>query len=475
MNRKELIEGLKKAGYTGPSDLASVEAWIKEQNIVPEDADGKPVDIKAAFTATKKVKIAFTADAGEEVEIEGGKAACETPAEGEMPAMEKSAESMIRKSRAATFSAGKAPATTGKFGSERKAYDLRVKSGRALLSSGEVAEQFGATIRLALAHAFPSQVGSYGQKSNDLEIVGKAQSAIVSNNGAVLIPQEYIAELIWLTEQYGVARKLANVQRMNSDNAKRPRKTGIPSMAATAPGAQISTGTVNYDLVNLNAKAWKLLIQSPNELLEDSAVNVADDIARTFAESQAVTEDTVYFTADGTATYNNCEGLVGGLVAGAYQNAAGNSWSAITEANIETLFGTVQNVNWRRCRLACSRQFYYSVMRPLQYGKGGVTATEAIQGVALPGGADALWKGTPVHFVEVMPTTSASGSKVLYFGDFEGGSMLGVRNDLAISTDESLKFDYDSIVWRGRSRFDVNIHGDGRGTTYGPIVCLQTT
>jgi HK97 family phage major capsid protein len=84
--------------------------------------------------------------------------------------------------------------------------------------------------------------------------------------------------------------------------------------------------------------------------------------------------------------------------------------------------------------------------------------------------------GYDVVFSQVMPTVSAASSTHFpcYFGDFEGGSMIGDRQMLSIATADQFLFNTNSVAVRGTSRFNVNIHGDGRGSTYGPIVGFKT-
>jgi hypothetical protein len=73
------------------------------------------------------------------------------------------------------------------------------------------------------------------------------------------------------------------------------------------------------------------------------------------------------------------------------------------------------------------------------------------------------------------PTTSGSAQKNLYFGDYLSASMLGDRREVTVATSEHAYFTSDGFGVRAISRFTVNIHGDGRASTYGPIVALKTT
>ena len=46
---------------------------------------------------------------------------------------------------------------------------------------------------------------------------------------------------------------------------------------------------------------------------------------------------------------------------------------------------------------------------------------------------------------------------------------------LTIATSDQFRFDYNQLAVRFVSRFAVNVHGDGRGSTYGPITAIKTS
>jgi HK97 family phage major capsid protein len=102
-------------------------------------------------------------------------------------------------------------------------------------------------------------------------------------------------------------------------------------------------------------------------------------------------------------------------------------------------------------------------------------ATSQFKDIASGNLGGGTFMGYPVQFAQVMPIASASASRVCYFGDFMGGSMIGDRQDLTIATSDQFLFSTNSVAVRGIARFNVNIHGDGRGSTVGPIAALVTT
>src|SRR5690606_28154729 len=128
------------------------------------------------------------------------------------------------------------------------------------------------------------------------------------------------------------------------------------------------------------------------------------------------------------------------------------------------------NVSNGRLAFVCSRQFYVQVMLNLDIAanhyKSLVTGNQ--------GNADAVFLGYPVYFSQVLPRAAAPATNSCYFGDFREASMLGDRRDLRVESSRDFYFDSDETDIRATPRYAVNIHGDGRGSTYGPVVCLVT-
>lgn len=139
----------------------------------------------------------------------------------------------------------------------------------------------------------------------------------------------------------------------------------------------------------------------------------------------------------------------------------------MTLNNFTDAMGTVENVNPARLAFVCSRQFFAQVM--LRLDKTANQFKELTMG-GLAG--DATFLGYPVFFSQVMATATGASVRSCYFGDFTGATMLGDRRQLEIMTSDQFYFNIDALAVRGSSRFNVAIHGDGRGSTIGPISCI---
>jgi HK97 family phage major capsid protein len=434
LTRKTLIDSLKANGLTGEVTLDSAKSHIARldaEGVTFADEDGKPINVDAVWSA--KSSIVVPAD---------------TSAKGTKAPHAAIADEATESVGPQRFSIGNA---------NRKAYARKVAEGKAAFNDADQAEAFGAWARATLAGS-----GEYGQKKADLDIVRKAQVEFNNQLGGALVPIEFMPNLVWLTEQYGVARKLANVVPMSRDVMTVPRKTGIAAMTPAAEDSAITATDNTFGNVTLTSKKYAVLTRVSRELLADSAINVADEVARSIAEAQAIAEDQAYFLGDGTATYANQIGLAQALPSG--NVSSGLAWGSITTATFLGVMASLQFVNESRLAFVCSRQFYYQVMLRLEKALNQYkTLAEGLPG------ANAMFLGYPVFFSQVLPITSGA-TRACYFGDFMGGSMIGDRRQLEIATSDQFYFNQDALAVRGTARFVVNIHLDGRNTpAAGPL------
>jgi HK97 family phage major capsid protein len=446
----------KALGLADTATLEQVQKAIDEQNAVIKSASG-PVDVAAAYKAHTAKPILIE----DEVETNDLAVKAATQSKAKADRVEQASQTKLNDD-------GDAPKFNGAM-SVRKAYNVRAAQGLTKLADADAAEQVGAFFRLA---TFGKDYGGrgYSQEANDKAIV-KTQVNFDNTLGGYTVAPELVNQILYLTEtSIGTARKLANVVRMGSDVRQYPRKTSIPAMSAVAENGTITEGDVTLDQVRLTAKKFGRILAASNELLEDSAINVADMIATSVRESYDRIIDTCYFNGTGTSATAGINGLTNALPANAYINGAG-AWSAITTANFNTVLGSLENVDSSRIAMACSRQFYHQVMLRLEKG------LNQFKDLAAPGngGADAMFLGYPVYFAALMPTATGSSVRSCYIGDFAAATMIGERRDLAILGSSEAGFTTDSYKWRATTRFDVAIHGDGRSSTVGPVACLLAT
>lgn len=459
----EILEQLAQKGYAGGKDLASVKAYIASENLKFTDDSGEAVDLDAEYkafeAAQKKAETVLTVKR----------------------ATEKARQTVENTTTTkGVQSVNAAPAIhANATKSARARYDARVKTFQngglsaktPMFACSDDAELFAASMRLAVAGVHGKQ---YSQHDNDLAIV-KTMGGLDPTAGGTFVIPEATSSLIYNTEPSGVWSKTANVVTMARDVWSAPRKTGIVSMSHVAASGTISASDNTTDMVELVAKKAGVIIKAQREWFDDAAVNVADDFSSTFIEARDRRIDADWILGDGTSTYGGHVGLVSALPSGAYTNASGGTWASITESDIYGVIGKLQYVKDGRIAIVCSRQFYNSVLMRIDGTRSGTTLTEKNAMARAAFGAQAMFGVYPVYFSDQMPTATASTSKVMYVGDFVGGSMIGLREGIFVDQSKDAYWTTDEIGFKATARFAVNIHGDGRGGTVGPIACLQTT
>lgn len=502
MNWAQILKALKKHGYKGAETLDAVKSWMSENDVTEfKTPDGDTVDIEAAFKATKAKALTLAgspaASEGEDGDDEG------EDAQAKQRQKDAADAARWRSHKAASNRPGvhseNGSGNSSYLSHERRSakslYNARVKAhtkgmpGAPVYDNADDAELAGAVLRVCM---FAGAGKGYGQADADREIIkgnspelwSKVQSGLTNSVGGALIPTEFAEGIIWLTEQYGFARRLFRNEPMSGETKVLRRQTAKNTAYWVGEAAAGTASDATFDNPYLNARKVMCLSLFSNELVERSAVSIADLVSRNFAEAISEKIDLAAWSGDGTNTYGGFTGLANssgvGLPSGAYVNAAGNSWSAITEANLLTIM-QIQNVKNTPAWL-CSREFFIGVMMRLIQGKGGTTPEHLIRGTEMnklfptpQDGIIGLFQGYPVFGQQVASTASASAQKCVAFGDFNSACAIGVTRELRIDTSAEYAFNLDEMTFRGTFCAGINIHGDGRGSTVGPISVLVTT
>ena len=498
--RAKALEAFRSAGYSGPEDAKSIQAWITENNVTT-NFDAKK------FTA-KTVTVSVSADAGEEVQVvdasDKGNMGDEIPADE--PKSYTDADIEAAKAKAVKdFQAGRrgnagrvagvnAGIVTGGepafMKSMKDSYNRKAKFGKTVFADADDALVFQATVRNSIARGV-HQYADYKFRDIDNTILKVAVGNIDTSGGA-LVPQGYLPSLINLVDTFGVARKLAGVVTMSGDTLSIPRVAGRLTAYWQGENTAATPTDMTLSLVNLTAKKLMALNYVTNELMNDSTLSYTDMIATDFARALALSEDQAYILGDGTDTYGNIRGLgpsfravlvaAGGTWATNAANLAGVSVSAgdtfaeITYAELTALVSKLPQyaLEGGNCQWLMSNAAYDAIVSRL-----ALTPAASGQSIEIVNGVpQRRLLGFPVTFSPVMPQTDAVSQFVAFFGDFAAGSKLGDRQKITIATSDQFKFSEDLIAMRATSRLDINVHDVGNysatasSRVAGPIVGL---
>ena len=299
--------------------------------------------------------------------------------------------------------------------------------------------------------------------------VSKAQGEGIDTSGGFLVPEELLANIIVLREQFGVFRRECQVVPMGSDTLNWPRRTGGLTAFFTGENTAVTESQASWDNVNLTAKKLAVLTRMSNEISEDAVISVADWLVGEIAYAFALKEDDTGWNGDGTSSYGGMRGVTtlfadGNHTAGQYQVSS----ATLTSMVLKDLTGTmgvlpqyaIGNAKW-----SMSQQMFYSVVATITAGAGGNrldVLTEPVNPRLL---------GFPVVFSQKLPVaTPGSGKAMFLFGDLAKAAAMGERRGVTIKRSDHRYFENDQIGLLGTERFDINAHDIGDTTNAGPLV-----
>jgi HK97 family phage major capsid protein len=341
-------------------------------------------------------------------------------------------------------------------------------AGRKAFTSKEMAWKFGTWCLATLGH----------KKSLDhcknFGIVVKAHTEGVNTQGGFLVPDEMAAELVTLREQYGVFRRNAKIYRMASDTLRIPRRNTGLTAYWVGEAIAATESTMGLDNVQLVAKKLTALATISNELLEDSVIDLASDVANEIAYQFAFKEDDAGFNGDGTSTYGGVVGLVTALSDSTYQVSdagASAAYADVTVAHISA--GIAKLPAWaaqrNNVKIYCPKAAYHGAFERLALSAGGATAAEVANGLREP-----RFFGYPVEFTQAIAASQTGGAVYAYVGDLSQACYLGDRRATSIAFSDSAlnAFEQDERVVRGTERVDIVCANVGSSSASGAMIKL---
>lgn len=130
------------------------------------------------------------------------------------------------------------------------------------------------------------------------------QNVTTSADGGALVPDpEFIAEIERLTDDYGVASRLATVRRTDRDSVTLLSGTNVVSFTATDEATAVNAQKLTYGASTAALKKYIATLVMTSELVEDSAINIFQDASNEIASARAKLFDQLVFT---DSTYGLC-------------------------------------------------------------------------------------------------------------------------------------------------------------------------
>jgi len=304
-------------------------------------------------------------------------------------------------------------------------------------------------------------------------VEARALSPSDNSKGGVFIPDTFASTVIRLVESYGAFPAQANNLTMASDTLYIPRRTAGNTAYHTGANSETTVTDMATDNVLLSSKEVRVGTRVPNQLIDDSAIDLAGLVAQEFALAIALRIDEDGFIGTGASTYGGIRGIQWKfenetLTAGIHDS----SQTAVTALTIDDFANTIAKLptyasQSPTCGWYTTPQMHALAMQSLALGGNGASANEIVDGVRRP-----QFMGWPVFFNNVMRKTAAATQCVALFGDLKRSSHFALRRQVAVRASTDRFIEWDQTYFQATISYDALTSDVGDASNAGPVVAL---
>ncbi len=300
----------------------------------------------------------------------------------------------------------------------------------------------------------------------------------VAGKGGVTVPDQYETTVIALMNSYGEAMQECRVVPLGPGTNYIPRRVSGTTTYFVAEGGTNTETDPGLDNISLTAKDAVTQTRIHRNLINDSAIDVADFVAGEHALSLTTKVDQCVIDGDGSQTYGGMHGIrtkmVDGNHAASYNDATAgdDQWSEYLLADIQGIEGLLPNWAHKRggAKWHVSRVCYHQTFRRLLSALSGNAWPDIVNGAVQP-----QFLGYPVKIWDAMPTASTALNEVvvMLFGNMGDTVTIGVQQGIEFMETDHRYFELNQVAIKSIMRFDVNVHELGDASNAGALVGLR--
>ena len=242
--------------------------------------------------------------------------------------------------------------------------------------------------------------GNYSEVMNALS-VGE------DPKGGYTVPDEFEKKLIEALEENNIFRTLATVIHTSSGTRKIPIAEDSGEASWIDEGEEIPEADATFGQTTLGAYKMGTMIKISNELLNDSAFDLASYIARRFGVRMGNAEERAFFTGDGQ---NKPLGLLA-ETGGAPVGVTASTQSKVTFDEVFQLYYALKSPYRKNAKFLCNEALLLQLMTLKDKNDNYIWKP------SLEVGKPNTLLGRPIITSTYMPAIAA-GTKALVFGDY---------------------------------------------------------
>ena len=237
--------------------------------------------------------------------------------------------------------------------------------------------------------------------------VRNALSVGENEEGGYTVPDEFERRLVKGLEENNIFRQMAHVIRTSSGTRKIPIANDTMEASWIDEGEPIPETDTKFAQTTLSAYKMGALVKVSNELLNDSAFDIAAYIAERFGKTMGLTEEKAFITGSGD---KQPTGILNDTV-GAQLGVTAASANTVTFDEIFQLYYSLKSPYRAKAAFLCNEELLLQLMM-LKDGNDNYIWKPSLD-IAKP---DTIL-GRPVYTSGFMPGVEA-GKKVMTFGDY---------------------------------------------------------
>lgn len=265
------------------------------------------------------------------------------------------------------------------------------------------------------------ELASLNAQAIETQVKAGYLNETTSADGAYLVPPaDFLADVIRLEEQFGVSRRNARLYETNSNAVTLNKKTGSVTMYEIGEGA-VKPGTkMQFGQTTIALRKFAAIAALSDELVQDSPVNVYNELTIDFAREHSRWQDALTFTDPTTGIFHT---------PGVNIVTVGSS---ITSLTFDHLNQAIYNVPTPAMR---NGKFYFEktllgVLQRIKDNYGRYIWAPGPNGIV----DGTIW-GYPYELTEAMPTIAQDGNNKAFiaFGDLSYGYLI-MKRGLQLTT-----------------------------------------
>jgi len=271
-------------------------------------------------------------------------------------------------------------------------------------------------------------------------------------DGGVLVPTQFIPQLLEKVATYGTIRKLVTIMNVTLPTGTLPKETQDPEVVWLDEGQQIPEKSPSFDTVKWALRKVGALVRVSRDLLQDTPINIARLLEKAFARAIAKNEDKIFLT-------NSDSDLPLGIVP---QVPAANTIDAsdkvLDYTHLVELVRTLTLVDadfYRNASFVVSPRGMEAIYK-IRDANGNPIFVQNPQ----RGGVGTIF-GFPVFVSRAMldaEGTDDNGNYIasILFGDFSQ-AILFQQGEMSINVSQHAYFEYDQVAFRIIHRKDFQV------------------